>query len=362
MARITILTPHSLDPIHPRTEMIRDVLVEAGHTVKIVAVARNLADELVSRATFKIFNPLGTLRNLRAALNCDLLYVEDLTLLLAAPVARLRRTPVIYETLDHCVDLRLYAQPLLRRLHADRLIRPVGHALERWLARVTAEAVVVNSDSLHEYFASESVRLFYASPLERVAARNVPGRPPALLYLGAFTVDKGAGDALDLRARLGVPLYVFGTAPQASIRARIDADPSVRLVAKLASGELTRELDQLLDRHFVLGLSMIRPVHHSYAVQEANKDIDYLALGIPILGNRRKPTADKIAAGCGAFADDAAAVERLVHDASAQGQAAARCRSYYAERYARATFARGLLEVVDAALRSANYATLPPRP
>jgi glycosyltransferase involved in cell wall biosynthesis len=362
MARIHILTPYPLEPIHPRTEMICEILTGAGHTLELNAVTRNLADELASRLTFKVFNPLGTLRKLRAALDCDLLYVQDLSLLLAAPVAHALGRPVIYETLDHCVDLRLYAQPLLARAGIDKLIKPLGCAAELALARHCTDAVIVNSDSLHEYFGDVSRRLFYASPLETLGAGNRAGLPPALLYLGAFSRDKGAHDALDLRERLALPLFVFGSVPDADVRERLARDDDVSLMARMSSGELKRELAGLLDRHFLLGLSMIHAAHYSYEVQEANKDIDYLALGIPILGNRRKPTSDKIEAGCGAFTDDAAAVARLVRDASAQAQTAERCRAYYAARYARETFARGLLQAVDDALRAANYATLPPRP
>jgi glycosyltransferase involved in cell wall biosynthesis len=349
MSRVNILTPYSLDPIHPRTEMLRDVLREAGHEVQLIPVRRKRLDELVSRATFKMFNPIGTLRHLRRAIDCDVLLIQDMTLLLALPFAKLRDTRVVYETLDHCVDLRLHSQSVLRTTGLERLLRPLGQAAERALA-AGADAVVVNSDSLHEYLGERARTLFYASPLEHLGVENAADRPPALLYLGFFSRDKGACEALDLSERLSIPLFVFGTIPESDVRERAIRAHNVSVVQRIASTDLRDALQALLSRHFLLGLSMIHPVHYSYAVQEANKDIDYLALGVPIIGNRRAPTAAKIEAGCGVFADDGARLEHVLHDAGERRALSARCREYYAARYARDIFARGLIDTVAGAL------------
>jgi len=70
-------------------------------------------------------------------------------------------------------------------------------------------------------------------------------------------------------------------------------------------------LKQLMDDYFLFGFSLIKDANESYAVQNANKDIDYLALGIPIVGNHRKTTEELIEAGCGYFHEDVEKIRKL---------------------------------------------------
>jgi glycosyltransferase involved in cell wall biosynthesis len=61
-------------------------------------------------------------------------------------------------------------------------------------------------------------------------------------------------------------------------------------------------------------LSVIHPENESYLLQEANKDIDYIALGIPFIGNDRPPTLEKIKRGVGVLINDKHAIASLINN------------------------------------------------
>ena len=78
------------------------------------------------------------------------------------------------------------------------------------------------------------------------------------------------------------------------------------------------------------------------ASQEANKDIDYLALGIPIIGNHRFPTEEKIYAGCGVFIENESDIKRLISSESMREEISVKCRDYYLTHYSFERFTNGL--------------------
>ncbi len=346
MKRVRILTPYPLDPIHPRTEMVREVAAALGHEVRISERGGG-ALRVINALTLGFFDLDRSLAGMRDLRDVDVVYVQDLRLIPAVLLAKLRRKLVVYETLDRGVALHGYQ--LARRWPWTRWLRalyPLLEWLERRIAGSCATAVVVNSRALAEYLAPGARLLYYASPLEDLPSPPA-GTEPALLYLGAFSRDKGASDALRLCEELSLPLFVFGTVSEAEIRDRIAGCAGVTTVPRLESSRLKERLAEQRERYRFLGLSLIRPVHLSYATQEANKDIDYLALGIPILGNRRLTTADKIEAGCGVFAEDLDAVRRLVDDPARYLEVAESCRGHYRANYARAVFEQRLRQLFE---------------
>lgn len=106
------------------------------------------------------------------------------------------------------------------------------------------------------------------------------------------------------------------------------------------------ELEMLFNNYSLIGFSLIRDVHHSYATQEANKDIDYLAMGIPIIANYRLPTKEKIDAGCGVFIDDKKSVEKLLKNRDFYHNLSGNCIGYYSKLYAQNIFEKKLIEVI----------------
>jgi len=115
---------------------------------------------------------------------------------------------------------------------------------------------------------------------------------------------------------------------------------------RISSKELRKELDRLFKKYNLIGFSLIHDVHYSYATQEANKDIDYLAMGIPLISNHRKPTKEKIEAGCGVFIEDSLNVEKLLNSREFYLEKSDKCIAYYNKNYAQNIFEKKLLEVV----------------
>ncbi len=348
MKRLVLLTPYALEPPHPRIPALRAALAPLFD----VRVERVVPDPpsatALERHARGFFTPGARAAGARAAAAADVVLVQDLLLLPAVAAARARGRAVIYETLDNNVHWRFHRLAAGSRAWARALpLRRALEAYERSRAR-RADLVLVNSDALRDYFRGRAEVLYYASPLEEALPppdAAAAARPPALLYLGLVSIDKGAADMAALRARLGLPLHVFGRAEDAAARAALDG-PGVHWQDALDAGRLGARLRELAGVHALLGVSLVRPVHRSYATQEANKDIDYLALGVPIVGNRRGPTARKIEAGAGVFADDADALGRLVRDAGERAARAAAARRLYDEVFAARHFAAKLRRLV----------------
>jgi hypothetical protein len=155
---------------------------------------------------------------------------------------------------------------------------------------------------------------------------------------------------LQLQRETGRPLFIFGEIAGAEIRKELNRQAAVSIHPRLASAELREQLLQLRARFDLVGLSLIEPVHHSYATQEANKDIDYLALGLPIIGNHRATTAEKIEAGCGVFYDDQDAVTQLLQEPAFRHGLAARSRAHYEGHYAFGLYRTQLLNCIRSVL------------
>jgi glycosyltransferase involved in cell wall biosynthesis len=69
-------------------------------------------------------------------------------------------------------------------------------------------------------------------------------------------------------------------------------------------------------------------------------------MGIPIIANHRKPTKEKIEAGCGVFIDDDIGIKKLLNDEHFYQKISDNCIQYYSKNYAQEIFEKKLLEVV----------------
>lgn len=196
-----------------------------------------------------------------------------------------------------------------------------------------------------EYFKPLSSNLlYYTSPFEK-RLKVASGNQIAFLYLGAFSIDKGAKEILKFIQGNDYKLYIFGDTSQ-ELYQEIDSTPNIFYKNRISSIELYKELEVLFQKYSFIGFSLIHDVHYSYATQEANKDIDYLAMGIPMIANYRKPTKEKIDAGCGVFFDDTSKLQMLLNDEELYQTISNRCIEYYNKNYAQDIFEKKLLEVV----------------
>ncbi|MFW5782677.1 MAG: hypothetical protein ACOCWO_05245, partial [Candidatus Muiribacteriaceae bacterium] len=161
-----------------------------------------------------------------------------------------------------------------------------------------------------EYFKPVNTELiFYSSPVEGTKIRKHAEKTTALIYLGNFTEEKGKKEMIGLSRRYNKRLFVFGAS------SNIERHTDNLVVEKRLSPErLAAKIGELAEDYNLIGLSLIKSSNKSYATQEANKDIDYMAAGFPIIGNHRIPTAEKITAGCGVFSEDRTGIEKLLYD------------------------------------------------
>jgi hypothetical protein len=156
---------------------------------------------------------------------------------------------------------------------------------------------------------------------------------PALLYLGDFSYEKGAKDVIELQQNLGIDLYIFGTIRERSLSETVLKNNMIHHVERISHEELVLKIEDLCIKNFLIGTSFIKSIHLSYATQEANKEIDYLAMGIPIIGNHRQPTEEKILSGCGVFIEDEPGIRQLISDEDLRYKLSVNCKDYYYGNY-----------------------------
>lgn len=262
-----------------------------------------------------------------------------------------KKVRVIYETIDNMVHLNYHYLAT-----SVQLIKPFGRcllsrysALEKSLAKGAA-GIIVNSKALEAYFQPLNTTLiYYCSPFESEinTAKSNAGKTPALLYLGLFSKDKGAYETLELQKKLGWPLFISGDIKEEGLIKAIRNNPGVNWESRQAPEELIDKLKVLHEKYMFFGVSIIQAVHLSYATQEANKDQDYLALGVPIIGNTRVPTFEKIQAGCGILFTETEKIKKIADDFELYKTMSTKCFDYYKQHYSITLFRKKLLSLVD---------------
>ena len=280
----------------------------------------------------------------------DIVIIYDLSLLPLALFTSGKGQKVIYETLDFNVDLVLYA---IRGKFGffkffERFVRYLATTIEKKLVTKHVDYIIVNGYELKKYFNSEKCYVgLYSSPFESMECRQSPGLPKAFIYLGLFTADKGALDAVDLSDRYKLPLFIFGNITEKNVSAAITGKENIHFYERLSPEELKHAISLLQSSFQLIGISLIRPIHYSYEVQEANKEIDYLSLGIPFIGNNRTTTEEKIKAGCGAMVNDFNGINQLINDQLFYNQHQTRSLQYYQHYYHSSIFTGQFLALIN---------------
>ena len=339
-ATALFVTNYKVSPPHPRVAAALQGLTRQGYTTQVITTAtwQNRLHYLLRLLTFGFLEPLAVYLVWHAIRANDIVYILGARPLLVAVVAKLWRKTVIYETLDHEPSIQFYNlrySKYLRAFHKLKIIEQIFAITERMLVHIFCDRVLVNSIALYEYFNRHATVLFYFSPFEGLAFQNQAARQRAILYLGIFSTEKGAEDVLNLCERLKLPLFIFGEIPNPAIHERVINNQQIIWQPRLSSAELFTALQKLANDYFLIGTSLIYASHYSYATQEANKDIDYLCLGIPFIGNHRRTTEEKILAGAGVFADDESAITRLLYEQKFAEACSTNCQLLYKKIYAR---------------------------
>jgi hypothetical protein len=336
-------------PLHPRLVAFQKYFRDRGIEVDFIN-ASDYKKNIPSRINWLAlwFFDLYAINRCKAKLSdYDIIFINDLKYLPLAKHAYRKKKTVIYDTIDHNVYLRLHQ--LEKKLPIVKLFRkPIIKrftTLEKLYGDKYCDEIIVNSDSLREYFGHNTTPLYYSSPFEALDVYNNPQNPPALLYLGGFTLDKGGDEILDLHDKFRLPLFIFGPVKEKLLERRISQSDNIMYSQKLSIDHLAIELKNLLTKYFLFGFSMIKPAHYSYEVQEANKDIDYLSLGIPLIGNYRLPTRQKIEAGCGIFYDDKN-LHRKVVTIDGRKELSENCKQIYHKKYSSAEFTQKLDKIL----------------
>lgn len=346
--KIGFFTPRSVNPLHPRLVAFREFFQRNGQHPEFIHQSdyKPSAKTRINWLTLWFFDLYAINRCKPLIHDFDIVFINDLKYLPLAKYAKKLGKVVIYDTIDHNVYLRFYQ--LERKIKAAQLFKfiliPLFKRLERKYAFTYCDEIIVNSDSLNDYFYGKAHVLYYSSPLENITVANNPVNKTALLYLGAFTSDKGADQVFDLAQKMNLKLFVFGTAEQKFLP-KLKGE-NVQHYSKLSTENLRLELEKLLKQYFLMGFSLIKAAHYSYEVQEANKDIDYLAIGAPIIGNQRLATRVKIEAGAGLFFDDPALAEKMT-DHDLKETLVRNGKMLYSRKFASGLFNTGLKAIMD---------------
>lgn len=351
--KTAIFTRLSLDPLHTRLELLMEVLQEAKYDIEIVdlkaAESPSLIVKLASWLTLGFFDIISPIYYINTMRKTNIVYIQDMRFLFLLPIAKLLGKKTVYETLDNFPYYVFYGlclrYPFLRRYS---FIEKIVAFLERLYVTLFADAIIVNSEQLFNNFHKKATLLFYASPLETLDKLYNPNKAPAFVYLGIISPEKGIHDIIAIQKQYDIPVFLFGnlSSNETALSQHFAANESIIYKNRMDSLALAKELQAIMKQYALIGFSLIKPVHFSYATQEANKDIDYLALGIPIIGNHRGPTAEKIRRGCGVFVDDEKVVQRLVGDKLFRRRISQRCKDCYDERYSQRLYKEGFLNVL----------------
>jgi glycosyltransferase involved in cell wall biosynthesis len=322
MKKVGIFTANSVDKIHPRIIMQMEILKGNGYEVTLFKTDTKRDSffwEIINWLSLKYYK-WGTINRFKKEIDpFDIIHVYDLQLMPLVKHAKKKGKRTVYETLDDNVFLHFYG--------VSKVVKPLSLFKNAITRRMSAyerntsnqcDVILVNSPNLIRNFPEQKASyLPYASPLEPALNTHYnKDKSVAFVYLGKLTAAKGAKEYLELLERYNLPLFFFGKAFD-SIAEKVSGQSRVSKMGNLNPEELRIELVKLAEQFNLIGLSIIYPENESYRLQEANKDIDYIALGIPFIGNDRPPTLEKIKSGVGVLWKDDEAILRLINNEDA---------------------------------------------
>lgn len=349
---VKLFTSFVRNPLHPRLEMqlnyFREQDIEADCSFDDKP-AVSAFDKLRMMLCLKYFRwDLITDFNSRLPEN-QLVHIYDFRLLPLAKHASRKGNKVVYETLDD--NVHLHAHELVKKNKLFVLLKPLlisyFGAREKRLIRKYVNQVIVNSPNLLGIAEEKGELIYYASPFEGVRISGFsPEKETVFVYLGKLTRSKGTAEYKALQEKFGLQVHFFGTAKDEFSASWVAENPMVHHHGNMSSNELSKALSELSEKYNLIGLSIIIPENRSYALQEANKDIDYMCLGIPFIGNERKPTYEKIKAGAGVLFSDHEAIAELIHNNENRYSITRQTQTeLYNETYSKAIFIQKLAEL-----------------
>lgn len=318
--KIDIYTIQLKNALPPRIRLEKELLENAGYEVEVIGAPypkfnMRALDKIKYYLTLSYFRwDLIQLYSQHVKTG-DIAIVYDLSLLPLVKQIRHKYQRLVYETLDNNVALTFFH---LKKQYP--FLSPLESLIKKWVAHYEftevsryTDHLIVNSVYLKEVFGAQdncTVNI-YASPFENFSKEQAlgSGSEPALLYLGIFSEDKGASEVLRLQRELNIPLYIFGDK-----KYPIPASNNIFWTDRMPLDKLFSQLLHLSKKYRFTGISLIRSSNDSYANQEANKEADYLSLGIPFIGNMRRTTEEKINAGVGCFLHETNKIQKLVFD------------------------------------------------
>jgi hypothetical protein len=354
---IAIFSKGSANPLHPRIALEIDILQAKGYAVSLFTPEKtksSLKSKLLNALSLSLFKWELVFEFSNAVQNFETVIVYDSQLLPLGKFRGGKNKQLIFETLDDNVELVCYhifsKLPLLKFL--EPLSRKYLKKREHNYLKKHYNNTIVNSKRLVDVFKNhQPVLNFYASPFEKskLECKNSVYNP-ALLYLGKISEDKGLSTMLELAKKQKLKLFLFGDLEQDNVTPLKDSIVSysgTTQVNKLSISELHIQLQKLAETHHLIGVSLIKPVHISYQFQDANKDIDYLALNVPFIGNNRPTTKQIIDDGCGALIDNENQTSALIDLKENYELAAINCEKHYQQHFSQAKFTSTLLQVID---------------
>jgi len=349
---VKLFTAFPRNPLHPRLEMqlnyFRDQQIEV----------ECFFDDKSSVSTFNKFRTKLCLKYFRWDLisgyvpkiaENGFVHIYDFRLLPLAKYASKKGNKVIYETLDD--NVHLHAHELIKKSKFFALVKPLliwyFGGKEKRLIRDYVNQVIVNSPNLIEISPEKSELIYYASPFEGVRIDEFDSeKETVFVYLGKLTKSKGTSEYKVLQKEFGTQVHFFGEAKDQFSKDWITGNPFIQHHGNMSSKELEKALTQLSEQYNLIGLSIIIPENRSYALQEANKDIDYMCLGIPFIGNERKPTYEKIKAGAGVLFSDYEAISDLMYNRNNRYTLTSQTQhELYNASYSKAIFTQKLAEL-----------------
>lgn len=348
---IRIFTAFQRNPLHPRLEMQLKHFEQTGEAVDCSfdeGIPASSFSKLKTKLWLKYFRfDLIDAYKQRIGEN-ETVHIYDLRLLPLAKTAKRKGNKVIYETLDDNVPLHYDA--LCKKSKLFRLMPFIERFMarkERKLIEKYVDHAIVNSPNLMKLSPQKATLIYYASPFEGFTFPAFDAsKETAFLYLGKLTRSKGAEHYALLLEQFGIPMHFFGQTKDSYSARLLETNRQIINHGNKSSSELNDALKTLAAEVNLIGLSIIIPENESYALQEANKDIDYLCMGLPFVGNERKPTFDKIQKGAGVLYSDTEALRKLIANENDTYNTISKLQqALYQNVYSKANFIRLLEEV-----------------
>jgi hypothetical protein len=314
---LKVFTVFKSNPLHPRLEMQMNWWKQNGILVEVYFLEpeKGIFYKFLNRLFLKTVR-WDLVQKFKSEIKPnDRVLIYDFSLLPLAKIAVNKNATVFYETLDD--NPYLYQAAFEKKGKLFSWLKPIilpwlinreQNALEKYVQKV-----IVNSPNLLKLKSTNCYLLPYSSPFESVKRVGYQdGLPACFIYIGKLTTTKGAREYKELVESCKLDFFFAGEARDDFSKKWIDSLPKKCFLGYLNSNELSEKIIELQSNYNLIGLSIIWPENMSYALQEANKDVDYMCLEIPFIGNERVPTFEKIKAGAAVLFSDLNSINKLI--------------------------------------------------